>query len=131
MRDEQSDLALKLMQSVGVCVVVQEKLLDAVTGVSGSGPAYIYQVIEAISGEWRVVRIAKDVSTKLAAQTVKGAAKMVLEKGTHPGQLKDNVTSPGGTTIAAMPGVEKGGSRNSFISAVKAAAERSKELSKE
>ena len=129
--DKQSDLALKLMQTVGVCVVVQEKLLDAVTGVSGSGPAYIYQVIEAMSDGGVLCGLPRDVSTKLAAQTVKGAAKMVLEKGTHPGQLKDNVTSPGGTTIAAVHELEKGGVRNSFINAVKAAAERSKELSKE
>ena len=129
--DEQADLALKLMQSVGVCVVVQEKLLDAVTGVSGSGPAYIYQVIEAMSDGGVLCGLPRDVSTKLAAQTVMGAAKMVLEKGTHPGQLKDNVTSPGGTTIAAVHELEKGGVRNSFINAVKAAAERSKELSKE
>jgi pyrroline-5-carboxylate reductase len=129
--DEQADLALKLMQSVGICVVVQEKLLDAVTGVSGSGPAYIYQVIEAMSDGGVLCGLPRDVSTKLAAQTVMGAAKMVLEKGTHPGQLKDNVTSPGGTTIAAVHELEKGGVRNSFINAVKAAAERSKELSKE
>lgn len=129
--DEQADLALKLMQSVGICVTVQEKLLDAVTGVSGSGPAYIYQVIEAMSDGGVLCGLPRDVSTKLAAQTVMGAAKMVLEKGTHPGQLKDNVTSPGGTTIAAVHELEKGGVRNSFINAVKAAAERSKELSKE
>ena len=112
-RDEQSDLALKLMQSVGVCVVVQEKLLDAVTGVSGSGPAYIYQVIGFIS-HYGCCADCQDVSMKLAAQTVKGAAKMVLEKGTHPGQLKDNVTSPGGTTFAVHDW-KKGGA-NRFLS---------------
>jgi pyrroline-5-carboxylate reductase len=128
---EQAEIAMKLMEAVGICVQVEEKLLDAVTGVSGSGPAYIYQVIEAMSDGGVLAGLPRDISTKLAAQTVMGAAKMVLEKGTHPGQLKDQVTSPGGTTIAGVHELEKAGVRCAFMNAVKAASDRSKELAKE
>lgn len=121
-------LVERLLSSVGVAVAVDEKLLDAVTGLSGSGPAYVYQVIEALSDGGVRVGLPRDIATKLAAQTVMGAAKMVLETGQHPGVLKDAVTSPGGTTIAGLHALERGGLRASLMNAVEAATNRSKEL---
>ena len=107
---------------------VDEKLLDAVTGLSGSGPAYAYQIIEALSDGAVCVGLPRDIATKLAAQTLLGAAKMVLETGQHPGTLKDAVTSPGGTTIAGVHALEAGGLRGTIMNAVQAATDRSKEL---
>ena len=121
-------LVEQLLSSVGVAVAVDEKLLDAVTGLSGSGPAYVYQIIEALSDGGVRVGLPRDVATKLAAQTVLGAAKMVLETGQHPGVLKDAVTSPGGTTIAGLHALERGGLRAALMNAVEAATNRSKEL---
>lgn len=126
-RDD-ATLVEKLLSSVGIAVAVDEKLLDAVTGLSGSGPAYVYQIIEALSDGGVRVGLPRDVATKLAAQTVLGAAKMVLETGQHPGQLKDVVTSPGGTTIAGLHALERGGLRAALMNAVEAATNRSKEL---
>jgi len=103
-------------------------LLHAVTGVSGSGPAYIYLVIEALSDGGVAQGLPRDLATKLAAQTVLGAGKMVLDTGFHPGQLKDQVTSPGGTTIAALRHLERAGLRSALIEAVAKATERSQEL---
>jgi len=103
-------------------------MLDAVTGLSGSGPAYVYLVIEALSDGGVAMGLPRDVATRLAAQTVLGAGKMVIETGLHPGQLKDMVTSPGGTTIEGVHELEKGGLRNALISAVRAAAEKSRAL---
>lgn len=126
----ESDLAWveQLMNSVGTTVRVPDHLLHAVTGVSGSGPAYIYLVIEALSDGGVAQGLPRDLATKLAAQTVLGAAKMVLDTGLHPGQLKDQVTSPGGTTIAALRHLERAGLRSALIEAVAKAAERSQEL---
>ena len=121
-------LALRLLSSVGVAVELKESLLDAVTGLSGSGPAYVYQFIEALSDGGVASGLPRDVATKLAAQTVLGAARMVLETGQHPGALKDMVTSPGGTTIEGLHELEKGKLRGTVISAVRAATEKSKRL---
>lgn len=121
-------LVQRLLCTVGVAFQLKESLIDAVTGLSGSGPAYVYQFIEALSDGGVAVGLPRDVATQLAAQTVLGAAKMVLETGTHPGSLKDMVTSPGGTTIEGLHELEKGKLRGTVISAVRAAAEKSKRL---
>jgi pyrroline-5-carboxylate reductase len=122
------ELAKKLLSAVGVAFQVKESLLDAVTGLSGSGPAYVYQFIEALSDGGVAAGLPPDIAAKLAAQTVLGAAKMVLETGQHPGALKDQVTSPGGTTIEGLHELEKGQLRATVMSAVRAAAEKSKKL---
>lgn len=114
--------------SVGRAFRVPENLLDAVTGLSGSGPAFIYQVIEALSDGGVRMGLPRDVSTVLSAQTVLGAARMVLETELHPGVLKDQVTSPGGTTIAGLHALERGGLRAALMDAVEAATLRSREL---
>jgi pyrroline-5-carboxylate reductase len=124
------ELAKKLLSAVGVVFQVKESLLDAVTGLSGSGPAYVYQFIEALSDGGVAAGLPRDIATKLAAQTVLGAAKMVLETGQHPGALKDQVTSPGGTTIEGLHALEKGKLRATVMSAVRAATEKSKKLGK-
>ena len=123
-----ADMVQKLFSAVGIAFQVKEPLLDAVTGLSGSGPAYIYLVIEALSDGGVAAGLPRDVATKLAAQTVLGGAKMVLDTGLHPGVLKDMVTSPGGTTIEGLHELEKGHLRATLISAVRAAAEKSKKL---
>jgi pyrroline-5-carboxylate reductase len=125
---EDGELAQKLFFAVGVAFQVKESLLDAVTGLSGSGPAYVYQFIEALSDGGVAAGLPRDVATKLAAQTVLGSARMVLETGLHPGALKDMVTSPGGTTIEGLHELEKGKLRGTVISAVRAATEKSRKL---
>jgi pyrroline-5-carboxylate reductase len=122
------ELAKKLLSAVGAAFPVKESLLDAVTGLSGSGPAYVYQFIEALSDGGVAAGLPREVATKLAAQTVLGAAKMVLETGQHPGALKDQVTSPGGTTIEGLHELEKGKLRATVMNAVRAATEKSKKL---
>ncbi|HID78493.1 MAG TPA: pyrroline-5-carboxylate reductase [Planctomycetaceae bacterium] len=121
-------LVVELLSAVGVALQVDEKLMDAVTGLSGSGPAFIYMVIEALSDGGVRMGLPRGVATTLAAQTVKGAAEMVLATHEHPGVLKDRVTSPGGTTIAGVHALEMGGLRAALMSAVEAAARRSAEL---
>jgi pyrroline-5-carboxylate reductase len=117
-----------LFSAVGVAHQVKESLLDAVTGLSGSGPAYIYMIIEAMSDGGVAAGLPRDVATKLAAQTVLGSAKMLLETNLHPAVLKEMVTSPGGTTIEGVHELEKAGLRAALINAVRAAAEKAKKL---
>ncbi|HUR46189.1 MAG TPA: pyrroline-5-carboxylate reductase [Candidatus Saccharimonadales bacterium] len=125
---EDSQLAQKLLAAVGVAYPVKESLLDAVTGLSGSGPAYAFLFIEALSDGGVAAGLPRDVATKLAAQTLLGSAKMVLETGYHPSTLRDMVTSPGGTTIEGLHELELGGVRGSIINAVRAASDKSKRL---
>jgi pyrroline-5-carboxylate reductase len=122
--------AQKLFDAVGITTVVDEVLLDAVTGLSGSGPAYMFLVIEALSDAGVKVGLSRHVALKLAAQTVLGSARLLIETGAHPGALKDQVTSPGGTAIAGLHTLEAGGLRTTLIDAVEAATKRAKELGK-
>lgn len=127
--DKDEETVRKLLSTVGLALPVSETLLDAVTGLSGSGPAYAYQIIEALSDGGVRAGLPRDTATQLAAQTLIGAARMVLETGDHPGALKDAVTSPGGTTIAAIHELERGGLRATLMNAVLAATERARQLS--
>ena len=118
-----------IMSAAGLCITLdEERLMDAVVGVSGSGPAYVFQFIEAMADGGVAAGLPRANAQKLAAQTVYGAAKMVLETGDHPGLLKDKVCSPGGTTIRAVHALEKGGMRGAVMDAVLASAARSAEL---
>lgn len=123
-----AEIATNLFSAVGLAFQVKEYLLDAVTGLSGSGPAYVYLFIESLSDGGVAAGLPRDIATRLAAQTVLGAAKMVLETGQHPGALKDMVTSPGGTTIEGVHELEKGKLRGTVMSAVRAASDKSKKL---
>lgn len=125
---EDVELARKLFASVGVTVVLDEYLLDAVTGLSGSGPAYIFLIIEALSDAGVKMGLHRDSAQLLSAQTVLGSAKLLLETGEHPGRLKDMVTSPGGTAIAGLHTLEAGGLRTTLINAVETATARAKQL---
>ena len=124
----QMELAQRIFETVGRTVVVDEKHMDAVTGLSASGPAYIYIIIEALAEAGVKVGLPRDTATQLAAQTVFGAAKMVLETGYHPALLKDAVTTPAGCTIDGILELEEGGLRVTLIKAVMRATERAKQL---
>lgn len=126
--DEHRQIAHAIFGAVGLAVDCDEKLLDAVTGLSGSGPAYVYIFIEALSDAGVEQGLPRPVATALAAQTVLGAAQMVLQAKKHPGELKDMVTSPGGTTIHGVHALEAGGFRAAVMDAVAAATQRAKEL---
>lgn len=125
---QDQELVKTVFGAVGLALEVSEHLLNAVTGLSGSGPAYVFQFIEALSDGGVRAGLPRTIATQLAAQTLKGAAEMVLQTGQHPGVLKDGVTSPGGTTIAGVEALEKGGLRPTVISAVTAATKRSMQL---
>ena len=125
---QQMELAQRIFETVGRTVVVDEKHMDAVTGLSASGPAYIYIIIEALAEAGVKVGLPRDTATQLAAQTTFGAAKMVLETGYHPALLKDAVTTPAGCTIDGILELEEGGLRVTLIKAVMRATERAKQL---
>ena len=126
--DADAVMTEKIFTAVGKIFRVKEELLDVVTGLSGSGPAYVYLVIEAMADAGVLMGLPRDLSLQLAAQTVSGAAEMVLRTALHPAQLKDQVTSPGGTTIAGIEALENAKVRAAFLSAVRAATQRSREL---
>jgi len=126
--EAQTELAIRLFDTVGRTVVVEEKHMDAVTGLSGSGPAFLYIIIEALAEAGVNVGLPRDVATLLAAQTTLGSAKMVLETGTHPTLLKEQVTTPAGCTVEGILALEEGGVRGTLIKTVKRATERSKAL---
>lgn len=126
--DEQMTLASRVFASVGRTVVVDEKHMDAVTGLSASGPAFIYIILESLAEAGVKVGLPRDIATLLAAQTTYGAARMVLETGHHPAMLKDAVTTPAGCTIDGILELEEGGLRVTLIKAVMRATQRSKEL---
>jgi pyrroline-5-carboxylate reductase len=124
----QMAIAQQIFQTVGRTVVVDEKHMDAVTGLSGSGPAFLYIIIEALAEAGVNVGLPRDVATLLAAQTAYGSARMVLETGYHPALLKDAVTTPAGCTVDGILELEEGGLRVTLIKAVKRATQRAKEL---
>jgi pyrroline-5-carboxylate reductase len=126
--DDQMALAERMFATVGRTVLVDEKHMDAVTGLSGSGPAYLYIIIEALAEAGVKVGLPRDIATQLAAQTAYGAAKMVLETGYHPALLKDAVTTPAGCTIDGILELEEGGLRVTLIKAVMRATERARQL---
>lgn len=130
MHAHEADMAIarRIFDAIGLTVVVDEQQLDAVTGLSGSGPAYVFLIIEALSDAGVKMGLSRYNAQLLAAQTVLGSAKLLLETGQHPGALKDMVTSPGGTAIAGLHTLEAGGLRTTLMNAVEAATRRSQEL---
>jgi pyrroline-5-carboxylate reductase len=129
-RASEADLetARAIFDAVGITVALDESHLDAVTGLSGSGPAYIFLILEALADAGVKVGLSRRDAQRLAAQTVMGSAKLLLDTDEHPGRLKDMVTSPGGTAIAGLHTLEQGGLRTTLINAVETATQRAKEL---
>jgi len=127
-KDEDVEATRRIFDAVGMTVVLDESQLDAVTGLSGSGPAYVFLIIEALSDAGVKVGLSRYNAQALAAQTILGSAKLLIETNEHPGRLKDMVTSPGGTAIAGLHTLEAGGLRTTLINAVEAATNRSREL---
>ncbi len=126
---EDIQLAMSIFNSVGKCIFLHENnLMDAITGLSGSGPAYIFLIVDALADAGVKMGLSRQDALSLSSQTVLGAAKLLIETKIHPGQLKDTVTSPGGTAIAGLHTLEKGGLRTTLINAVEAATLRSVEL---
>lgn len=128
--DDDLKLAKTIFDSIGKTVIIEEGLMDAITGLSGSGPAYLFLIIDAMADAGVKVGLSRDNALTLSAQTVLGAAKLLIETGEHPGRLKDKVTSPGGTAIAGLHTLEEGGLRTTLINAVEVATLRSRELGK-
>jgi pyrroline-5-carboxylate reductase len=126
--DEDFAITRHIFEAVGIVVAVKEELMDAVTGLSGSGPAYAFVIIDALADAGVNMGLARDVALKLAAQTLLGAAKLCLKGDKHPAELRDMVTSPGGTTIAGLQAMEEGKLRATMMAAVQAATLRAKEL---
>lgn len=127
--DKEAEIAEKLFSAVGFCEEVPENMIDPVTGLAGSGPAYVYMMIEALADGAVKMGLMRPIAYKLAAQTVLGAGTMVRDTNTHPGQLKDEVTSPAGSTITAIHHLEKHGLRAAVMGAVEAATLRCREVS--
>jgi pyrroline-5-carboxylate reductase len=123
--------AKRIFDAIGITVILEESQLDAVTGLSGSGPAYVFLILEALSDAGVKVGLSRRTAQLLAAQTLLGSAKMLLETNEHPGRLKDMVTSPGGTAITGLHTLEEGGIRTTLMNAVEAATKRSRELGEE
>ena len=128
--EEDKEIGRTVFQAVGRVIPIEERLMDAVTGLSGSGPAYVFQAIEALADGGVKMGLPRQTAEVLAAQTVLGAARMVLELGDHPAKLKDRVASPGGTTIAGLHCLEEGRFRATLMGAVEAATKRSQELAR-
>ncbi len=125
---EDLKLAKAIFDSVGKSIIIEEELMDAITGLSGNGPAYIFLIVDALADAGVKMGLSREDALLLSAQTVLGAAKLLLETNEHPGRLKDKVTSPGGTAIAALHTIEEGGLRTTLINAVEVGTKRSKEL---
>jgi len=121
-------VAKAIFDSVGKSVIIEEELMDAITGLSGSGPAYLFLIVDALADAGVKMGLSREDALLLSTQTVLGAAKLLMETNEHPGKLKDRVTSPGGTAIAGLHTLEQGGLRTTLINAVEAATRRSKEL---
>jgi pyrroline-5-carboxylate reductase len=126
--DEDLDLAKTIFDSVGKSIILEEEMMDAVTGLSGSGPAYIFLIVTALADAGVKMGLSRQESLFLSSQTILGSAKLLLETHEHPGKLRDRVTSPGGTAIAGIHTLEEGGLRTTLMNAVEVATNRSKEL---